>query len=130
MNHDVNSHSNSRKDEIRVYAGNSQNSREVDSSSEIIRLSGELNQRITQERNDLMSSVSSQIERAISEAINEQDLPQIKTTLRSDKDKYLVEDEKSRAEDRNIYWKKSFTASSDVAREMIILEASIETKTQ
>ena len=78
VNHDVNSHSKSREDEIGGYAG--QNSREVDSSSEIHRLSGELNQRITQEMNDLMSSVSSQIQRAISEASNEQVLPQIQTT--------------------------------------------------
>ena len=43
VNHDVNSHSNSREDEISVFAGNGQNLREVDSSSEINRLSGELN---------------------------------------------------------------------------------------
>ena len=81
-NHDLNSHSNSRGNEIRGYAGNGQNSRETDSSSEINRLSGELNQRITQELND-MNSVSSQIQRAISEAINDQVLPQIQATLES-----------------------------------------------
>ena len=81
--HDVNSHTNSRKYEIRGYAGICPNSREVDSSSDNNRLSGELNQRITQEMNDLMSSVSSRIQRAISEAINEQVLPQIQVTLRS-----------------------------------------------
>ena len=80
--HDVNSHSNSREDEIRGYAGNGQNSREVDFSSETNRLSGELNQRISQEKNDLMSSVSSYIQRAISEALNEQVLPHIKATFR------------------------------------------------
>ena len=37
VNHDVNSHSNSREEEIRGYAGNTQNSREADSSSEINR---------------------------------------------------------------------------------------------
>ena len=79
----MNSHANSREDEIWGYAGNGHNSREVDSSSEINRLSGELNQRITQEINDLMGSVSLQIESAISEAINEQVLPQIQPTLRS-----------------------------------------------
>ena len=83
VNHDVNSHSNSKEDEIRGYAGIGQNSREADFSSEINRLSGELNQRITQEMNDLMSSVSSQIQRGISEAINEQVLPQIQASLRS-----------------------------------------------
>ena len=83
VNHDVNSHSNSREDEIGGYAGNSQNSREADSSCEINRLSGELNQSITQETNDVMSILSSQIQRAISEAINEQVLHQIQATLRS-----------------------------------------------
>ena len=42
-----------------------------------------MNQRITQEINDLIRSVSSQIKMAISEAINEQVLPQIQATLRS-----------------------------------------------
>ena len=58
VNHDVNFHSISREDEIVGYAGNGQNSREANSSSEINRLSGELNQCITQETNDLMSIVS------------------------------------------------------------------------
>ena len=89
VNHNVNSHFNSREDEIRGYAGNGPNSSEIDSSKEIIRLSGELNQMITQEMNDLMSSVSSQIQRAISEAINEQNL--LQALLRSGKDMYLVE---------------------------------------
>ena len=80
MNHDVNSHSISREDYISTEHG--QISREVDSSSEINRLSGELNQRITQEINDLMSSVSSQIQRAKIDAINEQALPQIQATLK------------------------------------------------
>ena len=79
----MNSHSNTREDEIRGYAGNGQNSKKFDSSSEIIRLSWELNQKITQEVNDLMISVSSQTQRAINEAINEHVLPQIQATLRS-----------------------------------------------
>ena len=77
-NHDLNSIEN----DIRGFAGNGQNSRDADSSGEIIRRSGELKQRITQEINDLMSCVSTQIQRAIIEAINEQVLPQIQATLR------------------------------------------------
>ena len=46
VNHDVISHSNSREEEIRGYAGNSRNSGEIDSSRETNRLSGELNQSI------------------------------------------------------------------------------------
>ena len=53
-----------------------------DFSSEFNRLSGELIQKITQEMGDLMSSVTSQIQRCIHDAINEQILPQIQATLR------------------------------------------------
>ena len=79
----MNFHSNPTEDESRGYDGNGQNSREVYSSSEINRLSGKLNKRVTQEMNDLMCSVSSQIPRAISEAINEQVLPHIQASLSS-----------------------------------------------
>ena len=41
-----------------------------------------MNQRVTQEMNDLMSSVSSQIQKAISETIREQFLHQIQTPLK------------------------------------------------
>ena len=103
----MNSHSNSRKGGIRGYAGNGQNSREVDSSSEIDKLSEELNQRITQEMNDLMSSVSSQIQRAISEAINEQKFClRFKLLLGPDKHRYQGEDGRSRVEDQNVDLKK------------------------
>ena len=44
----------------------------INSSSEVNRLSAELHQRITQEMNDLLSNVSSEFQRGISEAINEQ----------------------------------------------------------
>ena len=55
--------------------------------------------------NDLMSSMSSQFQRAICEAINEQALSQNKDTLRSGQGQ--VEDGKSRAEGRNVDLKKS-----------------------
>ena len=83
VNNESSSHSTSRENEIRDFAGNGNNSGEIGYSSEFNELSGELNQRITQEMNDLMSSVSSQIQRAISEATNEQVPPQIQATLRS-----------------------------------------------
>ena len=52
----------------RRFAGNGHNSGEIDSSGEIYRLSGELNQRFIQEMNGLMNKVSLQIQRATSEA--------------------------------------------------------------
>ena len=48
----------SREIEIMGFAGNGGNSGEIDSSSELNRLSGELNQRKAQEMNGLMISVS------------------------------------------------------------------------
>ena len=83
MNQNTNSHSNSREVEIRTCAQNGQSLRETDSNSEFNRLSGELNQRITQEIRDFLSTVSSQIQRVINEAISYQILPQIQATLRS-----------------------------------------------
>ena len=53
------------------------------SSCELKRLSGEVNQRITQEVDGLMSSDSMQFQRAINEAIKEQVLPQIRASFMS-----------------------------------------------
>ena len=83
VDHSTNSHSNSGANEIRRFAGNGQNSGAIDSSSVMYRLLGELNQRLTQVMNGLINSVTLQIQRAISEAINEQVLPQNQASLMS-----------------------------------------------
>ena len=83
MNQSVQSHSNSREAEIRSYARNGHSMREFDSNGEFNRFSGELNQRIFQGMGDFMSSVSSQIQRVINEATNDQILPQIQATLKT-----------------------------------------------
>ena len=83
MNRKDNFHSNSHETEIRTYAQTGHNSERTDSGSELNRLSGELNQRITREMSDFMDSVSSQIQRATNEAINDQILPQIQTSLKA-----------------------------------------------
>ena len=70
-NIESNYHSISRDNGIRGFAGNGLNQEVVESGSEIDKLSYELNLRITQEMNRLMSSVSQQIQRAIKEAIIE-----------------------------------------------------------
>ena len=57
-----NSQPNSDKTEIRTYALKGGSSREAYSGSEFNRLSGELNQGITMEMSDLMSTENSQIE--------------------------------------------------------------------
>ena len=49
INQNVQLHSNSREAEIRSYAQNGHSVRESDSNSEFNRLSGKLNQRISQE---------------------------------------------------------------------------------
>ena len=78
-----NSHPNSHEAEIRTCAQIGQSSRKIDSGSGFTRLSGELNQRITKEMNDFLSTVSSHIKRAINEAIIDQILTQIKASLKS-----------------------------------------------
>ena len=76
-NIESNSHSSSRENEIRGFASHGHNSGGSEFSCDFNRLSVELNQRITQEMDGLMSSVVIQIQRAISEAFNAHVLPQI-----------------------------------------------------
>ena len=54
-----------------------QNSAEVSSQAEINKLSSELNSRISSEKDEMMNSVSIQIQRAINDVISNQVLPQI-----------------------------------------------------
>ena len=83
VDHNSNFHFNSTENDISWCTGNGRSSGETDSSSELNRLSGDLNQRITQEVNGLMSIVSMQIQSAINEAVNEHVLSQIQAYLRS-----------------------------------------------
>ena len=53
------------------------------SSAEINRLSSELNSRISREMDEMMNSVSVQIQRAISDAISTQVLPQIQNVMKA-----------------------------------------------
>ena len=58
-----------------------QNSVTANSSAEINRLSSELNSRISREMDEMMNSVSVQIQRAINNAISTQVLPQIQNAI-------------------------------------------------
>ena len=58
-----------------------QNSATGNSSAEINRLSSELNSRISREMDEMMNSVSVQIQRALSDAISTQVLPQIQNAI-------------------------------------------------
>ena len=58
-----------------------QNSASGNSSAEINRLSSELKPRLSREVDEMMSSVNNQIQRAISDALSNQVLPQIQTAL-------------------------------------------------
>ena len=58
-----------------------QNSTSANSSPENNRLSSELNSLISREMDEMMKSVSVQIQRAINDAINSQVLPQIQNAL-------------------------------------------------
>ena len=106
MNHNVNFDSNSIENEIRGYVGNGQSSRETARAAISIRLSCELNQRITQEMNDLRCSVSSQIQRAKNEGISEHVIPPIQATFRSGPRRVSDRSGKSQLEDWNVDLKK------------------------
>ena len=58
-------------------AGLGQNSTSANSSAEMSKISCELNSRISREKDEMMNSVSLQIQRAINDAISSQVLPQI-----------------------------------------------------
>ena len=81
VNGDVNIERNQRNINSRTNADCDQNSVTGNSSAEINRLSSELNSRISREMDKMMNSVSVQIQRAISDAISTQVLPQIQNAI-------------------------------------------------
>ena len=64
-----------------INADYGQNSVDASSQAEINRLSSELNSRISREMDQVMNSVSVQLQRAIDEAISYQFLPQIQNAI-------------------------------------------------
>ena len=78
---DDNPYSDHRNSNVRPNADYGRNSADMNSQAEINRLSSELNSRISKELDEMMSSVSSQIQRAINDAINTQMLPQIQNVI-------------------------------------------------
>ena len=72
---------NSRENRPSNSANYGHNSAGTDSTAEFNRLSGELNLRIS--RDEVMNSVSVQIQRVINDAISNQVLPQIQNALRA-----------------------------------------------
>ena len=83
-NEDEDRSSIARNDELGPNAELGQNSVRGSSNAEINRLSSEINSRIPREMDEMMNSVSVQIQRAISEAISNQVLPQIQNALMAD----------------------------------------------
>ena len=76
-----NLYSDHRNPNVRSSAEYGQNSADMNSQAEINRLSSELNSRISREMDEMMSNVSSQIQRATNEAISTQVLPQIQNVI-------------------------------------------------
>ena len=72
---------NQRNDHSRTNTEYDQNSVTANTSAEINRLSSELNYRISREMDEMMKSVSVQIQRAINDAISTQVLPQIQNAI-------------------------------------------------
>ena len=80
-NEDGNIGENQRKINSRTNTECDRNSVTVNSSAGINRLSSELNSRISREMDEMMNSVGFQIQRAISDAISTQVLPQIQNVF-------------------------------------------------
>ena len=80
-NEDANVGRNQRNDHSGANTEYDQNSVPANSSAEINRLSSDLNSRISREMDEMMNSVSVQIQRAISDAISTQVLPQIQNVI-------------------------------------------------
>ena len=76
-----NLYSDHRNPNVGTNANYGQNSVDMNSQAEISRLSSELNYRISREMDGMMCNVSSQIQRAINEAISTQVLPQIQNVI-------------------------------------------------
>ena len=74
-------YSNHRNDDLRTSADYGRNSADASSQAEINKLSCELNSRIFREMDEMMNSVSSQIQRAINEATNNQVLPKMQNVM-------------------------------------------------
>ena len=75
------SYFNHMNSDTRTNAVNGQNSADVSSHAEINKLSSDLNSRISREMDEMMNSVSVQIQRAINDAISNQVLPQIQNVI-------------------------------------------------
>ena len=109
-NEEMNLHSDHRNLGVGTSAGYDQNSASIDSQAEINKLSCELNSRISREMDEMMNSVSSQIQRAISDAINNQVLPQIQSAIfRPVQDRRLEGDGRDLMRDRKVIPKFSTT---------------------
>ena len=75
------SYSNHMNSNARATAVNGQSSADLISQAEINKLSSELNSRISREMDEMMNSVSVQVQRAINDAISNQVLPQIQNVI-------------------------------------------------
>ena len=75
------SYSNHRNSYVRTNADHGQNSADMSSQADINKLSSDLNSRISREMDEMMNSVSVQIQWAINDAISNQVLPQIQNVI-------------------------------------------------
>ena len=74
---------NNAEARLGVSTSQDQNSAGVNSNAEINKLSGEFNSRLSREIDDMMNSGNSQIQRAVSDAISNQKMPQIQNALKA-----------------------------------------------
>ena len=98
------------------------NSATVNSSAEINGLSSELNSRISREMDEMMNSVNVQIQRAISDAISNQVLPQIQNAIMARSGHMTKKDGAFRLRDRRIIPKTTAVRKLKATLEVSLLE--------
>ena len=108
-NEEMDLHSDHRNLGVGTSTGYDRNSASIDSQAEINKLSSELNSRISREMDVMMDSVSSQIQRAISDAINNQILPQIQNVIMAGSGQETRGDGRDLTRDRKVIPKFSTT---------------------
>ena len=82
-NNEENLYLNHRKKGFGNDADPGQNSKSANSNAELNKMSSELNSRLSRETDEMMSSVNTQIQRAISDTISNQILPQTQNALKA-----------------------------------------------
>ena len=119
-------HLNTRENGSGSSTDRGQNSTGASSSAEFNKLSGELNFRISRETDEMMNSVSVQIQRAINDAISNQILPQIQNSFKAGSGQTTQKGWNVPLRDRNMMPKIAEMTESGVTRTVSMCVLPVE----